>query len=45
MYWVEELNKHNFLPEYIKGVLKLYACRMVDYSRSELRNICLRVKA
>lgn len=36
MYWVEELNKHNFLPEYIKGVLKLYACRMVDYSRSNI---------
>ncbi|MDE7422687.1 MAG: hypothetical protein K2N51_03200 [Lachnospiraceae bacterium] len=33
MHKVEELNKLNFLPEYIKGMLKLYACRMIDYSR------------
>lgn len=33
VYKIEELNQHNFLPEYIKGMLKLYACRMVDYSR------------
>lgn len=33
MHEVEELNRHNFLPEYIKGMLKLYACRMIDYSK------------
>lgn len=30
---IEELSKRNFLAEYIKGIIKLYACRIVDYSR------------
>lgn len=30
---VEELCKHNFLLEYIKGMLKFCACRIIDYSR------------
>lgn len=30
---VEKLYEHNFLPEYIKGLMKMYACRMIDYSR------------
>lgn len=37
MHEVEELNKLNFLPEYIKGILKIYACRMIDYSRINSR--------
>lgn len=30
---VDEMGKHNFLLEYIKGILKLYACRMIEYSK------------
>lgn len=30
---VNELDKHNFLLEYIKGILKLYACRLIEFSR------------
>lgn len=33
MRGVEKLNKHNFVLEYIKGMLKIFACRMIDYSR------------
>lgn len=34
MCLVDELNRHNFLLEYLKGMLKFYICRMVDYSRA-----------
>ncbi len=30
---IKELNKHNFLLEYIKGTLKFYACRIIDFSK------------
>lgn len=30
---VNKLKQHNFLLEYIKGTLKIYACRIVDYNR------------
>ncbi|MCM1212489.1 MAG: hypothetical protein NC318_12905 [Blautia sp.] len=33
LYEINKLETHNFLTEYIKSILKMYACRMVDYSR------------
>ena len=30
---VNILNEHNFLQEYVKGKLKFFACRMVDFGR------------
>ena len=36
---INQLYKHNFLAEYVKGLMKMYACRMVDYSRTNSMNI------
>lgn len=33
MHKVKALNNHNFLLEYVKGMLKFFACKMIDFSR------------
>lgn len=35
---INQLYEHNFLAEYVKGLMKMYACRMVDYSRANNAN-------